>query len=126
MNMTAARLAAFAGLSLFVAAPAPAQPATLVIDVTSFAFAPKPIRLAASRPVTLTFVNRSGSGHDFSARNFFASSVIVGAPPAGGKIELAPRQSRSVTLTPRRGTYRAHCGHFMHKQFGMTAQIIVN
>ncbi|MEO7635723.1 MAG: cupredoxin domain-containing protein [Sphingomicrobium sp.] len=124
--MTAARFAALAAFSLLVTAPAVAQPAAITIDVTNFAFAPKPIHLAAGRPVTLNFVNRSSSRHDFTARNFFAASAISGAMPANGAIDLAPHQSRSITLTPRAGSYSAHCGHFMHKQFGMKTQIIVN
>lgn len=119
------RLAAIAAVCLH-AAPVTAQPSAITIDVTSFAFAPRPIRLAAGRPVTLTFVNRSGGGHDFTARSFFANSTISGAAPDNGAIALAPHQSRSVTLTPRAGTYTAWCSHFMHKQFGMRATIVVN
>ena len=124
--MPATHLAALAALSLLAAAPAAAQPAAVTIDVTNFAFAPQPIRLAAGRPVTLTFVNRSGSGHDFTARRFFAASAVSGARPANGEIELGPHQTRSITLTPRAGTYKAHCSHFMHKQFGMSAVIVVS
>ena len=119
------RRAAIAILFL-TATPAAAQPTAVAIDVTNFAFAPSPLHLAAGRPVTLTFVNRSSSRHDFTARTFFASSAIAGAAPAGGKIELAGHQSRSITLTPRAGSYTAHCGRFMHKQFGMSAQIVVH
>lgn len=111
---------------LFLATPAAAQPTAVAIDVTNFAFAPSPLHLAAGRPVTLTFVNRSSSRHDFTARAFFAASAIAGAAPAGGKIDLAGHQSRSITLTPRAGNYTAHCGRFMHKQFGMSAVIIVH
>lgn len=123
--MAGFRLGAIATAYLLSAAPLAAQPSAVTIDVTSFAFAPQPIRLAAGRPVTLTFVNRSGGGHDFTARNFFASSAISGTPPAGGAIALAPHQSHSITLVPRAGTYKAWCSHFMHKQFGMRATIIV-
>lgn len=123
--MAATRLAALAALSIFASAPAAAQPATVVIDVRSFSFAPRPIRLAAGRPVTLTFVNNSGGGHDFTARAFFANAVTSGAMPANGAIVLGPHQSRTITLTPRAGTYDAWCSHFMHKQFGMKTQIIV-
>ena len=57
---------------LAIAGAAPASPtvAQLTIDVRNFAFNPSPIHLAAGRPVTLTFVNRSGSNHDFTARAF--------------------------------------------------------
>lgn len=124
--MSATRFTALAALSLIAAAPAAAQPTTVVIDLWSFGFAPQPIRLAAGRPVTLTFVNRSGGGHDFTARRFFASSGMSAGAAPGGSIALAPRQSRSITLVPRAGTYPVHCSHFMHKQLGMRATIVVN
>jgi plastocyanin len=93
--------------------------------VQSFSFAPRPIHLRAGQPVTLTFVNRSGGGHDFTAKKFFASSRIVAGAAPDGEIELSGHQTRSITLVPRAGTYKAHCGHFMHKQMGMTDLIIV-
>ena len=43
------------------------------IQLASFSFAPKPIHLKAGKPVTLNFVNVSGSSHDFTAKQFFAS-----------------------------------------------------
>ena len=82
------RHAALAAISLASGTPLAAQPATQVINVWSFGFAPRPIQLAAGRPVTLVFVNSSGSSHDFTAPAFFANSVIsAGAAPAG-EIEL--------------------------------------
>ena len=103
-----------------------AQPAAVQVQVYSFGFTPKPIRLAAGRPVTLTFVNTSGNGHDFTAESFFASSSITAGAAPGGEIELKPHQSRSITLIPRAGTYKAHCSHFMHTTMGMQDQIIVS
>jgi hypothetical protein len=47
-----------------------------------------------------------------------------GAP--GGEIELRGHQTRSITLVPARGTYTAHCSHFMHTQMGMSDQIVVD
>ena len=119
------RLAAVAALSLF-AAPAAAQPAALTIDVQSFSFAPKPIHLRAGQPVTLTFVNRSGSSHDFTAVKFFATSRIMAGAAPDGEIKLAPHQTRTVTLVPSAGSYHAHCSHFLHKQMGMSDVIIVD
>ena len=119
------RLAALAAFSILAASPAVAQPASVTISVDSYSFAPKPIRLAAGRPVTLVFVNRSGHGHDFTAAGFFAASAITAGAAPGGEIELAGHESKSITLTPRAGTYHAHCSHFMHATFGMTDDIIV-
>jgi plastocyanin len=123
--MFAVRIAALAGLSLALASPVAAQPATYTIAVASFSFSPHPVQLAAGRPVTLTFVNRSGSGHDFTAREFFASSRILAGSAPGGEIELRGGESRSITLVPSAGTYQAHCGHFLHAAMGMTDQIVV-
>lgn len=119
-------LAAGAVLSLVCSASAAAQPAQLVIQVYSFGFAPHPIHLAAGRQVTLTFVNRSGSSHDFTAPGFFQHATIVSGALEGDEVELRPHESRTVTLVPRAGTYQAHCSHFFHKQMGMSDEIIVD
>jgi plastocyanin len=124
--MIASRLAALAALSLISFAPAAAQPAALTVTLQNFSFTPRPIHLKAGRPVTLTFVNRSGGGHDFTAKSFFASSRIIAGAAPGGEVELRGGETRSVTLIPRAGTYKAHCGHFMHKAFGMTDTIVVS
>jgi len=115
-----------ASLALSLGAPAAAQPATQTITVWSFGFAPRPIPLAAGRPVTLVFVNRSGGSHDFTASAFFARSTITAGAAPGGEIELRGHETKSVTLIPRAGTYPAHCSHFLHTQFGMSDQIVVN
>ena len=124
--MISIRPAALAALSLMLVAPAQAQPAGQTILVWSYGFSPRPLHLAAGQPVTLTFVNRSGSGHDFTAQRFFASSTITAGAAPGGEIDLAPHETRSVTLIPRAGTYAAHCSHFLHTQMGMSDQIVVD
>lgn len=124
--MSFSRLAAASALSLLFAAPATAQPAQVVIQLWSFGFSPQPIRLAAGRPVTLTFVNRSGSSHDFTAPGFFQHATIVSGGVEGDEVELRPHESKSVTLVPARGAYQAHCSHFLHKQMGMSDAIIVD
>jgi len=126
MSRSLLATAAVAVLCLTAAAPAAAQPARLVVQLYSFGFAPRPIHLAAGRPVTLTFVNQSSVGHDFTARTFFANARITAGAAPQGEIELSGHQSRSITLTPRAGTYEAHCSHFLHKQMGMTDRIVVN
>jgi plastocyanin len=125
--MSLSRLAAAAALSLLGVNPAAAQPAPAVtITVYSFGFAPNPIRLAAGRPVTLVFVNRSGSSHDFTAGAFFAASSIRAGAAPGGEVELRGHETKSITLVPRGGTYSAHCGHFLHSAFGMKDTIVVS
>lgn len=123
--MFAYRLAAVA-LSLAFIAPAHAQPAQMRIDLANFSYAPRPIHLAAGRPVTLTLVNRSRGGHDFTARKFFASSTIVAGAAPGGRIDVPARAVRTITLVPRAGTYNVFCSHFLHKQLGMQTRIVVS
>ena len=114
-------------LAAFVAGPATAQrPDTQGINVYSFGYTPKLIHLAAGRPVTLTFTNTSGSGHDFTAKEFFASSQVTAGAAPKGEIELKPHETKSITLVPRAGSYQVHCSHFMHTTFGMTGTIAVN
>jgi plastocyanin len=122
------RFAAAAAAALMFAAPAPAQPAQLTVQVWSFGFAPQPIHLRAGQPVTLTFINRSGSSHDFVAPGFFQHAKITsGAMPMQmSMIDLKPHETKSITLVPARGTYQAHCSHFLHKQMGMSDTIIVD
>lgn len=102
------------------------QPTTQTITIYNFGFTPRAIHLAAGKPVTLTFVNQSGSGHDFTAKAFFAAAKITAGVALNGSIELPPHQSATITLTPRAGHYPARCTHFLHKQFGMTATIVVD
>ena len=124
--MPAFRLIAAAALGL--AATASAQPVAApayTIVLYSYGYQPNPIVLRAGRPVTLTFVNRAGKGHDFTAARFFASSRILSGNAAGGEVGLGPGQSRSVTLIPAAGRYGVHCGHPFHKMLGMRGDIVV-
>jgi plastocyanin len=115
-----------AASAIAVGAEAPPGAAAVTIDVASFSFGPKPIRLAAGQPVTLSFVNQSGSSHDFTAKEFFAAANVTSGTVHGGKIDLPPHATSTITLVPRAGTYAAHCSHFLHASMGMTDEIIVN
>lgn len=123
--MLASRFAA-AAIAVMFAMPAPAQPAQLTVQVWSFGFAPQPIHLRAGQPVTLTFINRSGSHHDFVAPGFFQHAKITAGSAPDSEIDLMPHETKSITLVPARGTYQAHCSHFLHKQMGMSDTIIVD
>jgi plastocyanin len=124
--MSLSRVAAAAALASLFTAPAAAQQAPVVtVTLANFSFGPKPIQLAAGKPVTLTFVNQAGSGHDFTAREFFAASTITAGGAPDGKVELAGHETKSVTLIPRAGTYQVHCSHFLHASMGMTDTIVV-
>ena len=118
--------AAIGCLCMVIDVPVAAQPAAQTIEVWSYGFSPHPIHLAAGRRVTLYFVNRSGSGHDFAAGLFFSSSTIVSGDARDGEVELGPHETKRVTLIPRAGNYPAHCSHFFHKQMGMSDEIVVD
>src|SRR4051812_27831868 len=105
---------ALASAAFAVAQPAPKGVGVYTIDVQSFSFAPTPIHLAAGVPVTLVFVNHSGSSHDFTAPQFFAAATFVAGSAPKGEIDLPPHETRTVTLIPHAGDYKAHCSHFMH------------
>ena len=120
------RSAAAAALVLTFGAPGPAQPASQTIVMSNFKYSPPTLHLAAGRPVTLTFVNRSGGGHDFTAKAFFANSTITAGAAPGGEVEVRGRGTKSITLIPRAGTYSAHCSHFLHTPMGMRGTILVN
>ena len=123
--MLALRVTAAAAISFLAGDPAAAQPAARTIYVWSYHFAPDPIDLAAGRPVTLTFVNRSGSSHDFTSPTFFAYARVISGDVRNGTVELPPGETKRVTLVPRLGTYRAHCSHFLHSLLGMNDTIVV-
>jgi uncharacterized cupredoxin-like copper-binding protein len=115
-----------AALLLAAASPAAASPYAIQrIDLANFRFMPRQVELSANRPVTLIISNASGSGHDFTAPEFFASSRIIAGAAPGGKIAMPGHATRSITLVPRAGTYRLHCSHFLHSSFGMTGTIVV-
>ena len=127
--MFSSRLWIVAAAPAAFVAPAAAQapaPSAVTIELASFSFSPTPIHLAAGRPVTLTFANRASSGHDFTAKEFFAAATITAGSAPGGKIPLAAHETKSITLVPRAGTYQAHCSHFLHASMGMTDQIVVD
>ena len=75
--------------------------------------------------MTLTFVNRAGKGHDFTAAKFFASSRILAGSVSGGEVDLDGGQSKSLTLVPAVGRYKVHCGKPFHKMLGMSGDIVV-
>jgi plastocyanin len=111
---------------LLLASAAPAQtPAAQTISLYSYGFKPGPIALQAGRPVTLKFVNTSTKSHDFTAPEFFRASRIVSGNVTKGEVELSGGETKSVTLIPAAGRYRAHCSRPFHTMFGMKTNIVV-
>jgi uncharacterized cupredoxin-like copper-binding protein len=127
-------LAAAFVLAAPVAAPGAQQPdwnrAPLVeVALANFKFTPRTIRLRAGQPVRLHLVNRSGGGHDFTAREFFAAASVRPQDRGAiidGSVEVRGRQGREIALVPRAGRYKLKCTHTLHKTLGMSGVILVD
>jgi plastocyanin len=116
-----------------LAAPAPAQDmpaATVRIELSSFSYSPGTLTLAHGQAYEIVFVNKSGSGHDFTAPAFFGSAMIAPADAGkvtGGRVRLHGREEVKVTLLPlRAGVYEFHCSHPLHASIGMRGSISVS
>ena len=107
-------------------APAPdwSRAERVEIELSSFDYRPRTVRLRAGQPVVLHLVNRSGGGHDFTARAFFAAAALS-RPVPGGRIDLKGGESRDVALVPKAGRYKVKCTHAFHSTLGMTGEIVV-
>jgi plastocyanin len=115
-------------LAVPAAAPAQTAPRTVDVQLTSFDFAPRELRLRAGAPVILRLTNPGGGGHNFSAPSFFAAAAIAPGQNVilrDGAIEVPSRQTVTLRLTPARGSYRLRCTHTLHTAFGMRGRIIV-
>jgi uncharacterized cupredoxin-like copper-binding protein len=108
----------------------PAAPQVVTVQLASFSFSPSELALQRGHAYRLHLVNGAGGGHDFSAPQFFAASLIAPedrAKVVGGKVRLKGKQAIDITLTPQTaGTYKLTCTHFMHTTFGMTGRIVVS
>ena len=100
------------------------------IALSNFRYTPSAIALHHGQSYVLHFINQSGGGHDFSAREFFTAASVDPADRArisNGEVALRGGESADVHLiAPEPGRYKAHCTHFMHSAFGMKATIIVD
>jgi uncharacterized cupredoxin-like copper-binding protein len=119
-----------AGVVVTLPASARVAPARVEITLANFSFTPSAITLKAGQPVTLHFVNAGSGGHDFTAPQFFKAASMDAATRTRlgkkGRLELDPGTSADITLTPKAGTYKVKCGHFLHAGLGMTGKITVS
>jgi uncharacterized cupredoxin-like copper-binding protein len=125
------KASAFLFASLLLVAPASAETAARVdIILANFSFTPSAIMLKTGQPVTLHFENKGSGGHDFTAPQFFKAATMDAATRSKlgpkGKVSLESGTSMDVTLTPKAGSYKAKCSHFLHAGFGMTGTITVS
>ncbi len=117
----------FAAAVILCAAPLRpvAAQARLTVTLNSHDFKPGPIYLKAGKPVRITLSNPSATAHEFRAPDFFYWSTMRNPIP-GGVIRLESGETRTITLTPRRGSYKLKCGRFGHAFLGMSTMIIVH
>jgi uncharacterized cupredoxin-like copper-binding protein len=81
------------------------------IDVTlsNFEYFPRTLHVRAGVPVRLYFVNASGGGHDFTARDFFAAATVKAEDQSiidNGSIEVRGGETQDVALVPAAGVTR--------------------
>ena len=122
-------IAAFLLSTAAAAQPAPdwSHAQRVEVKLSNFSFSPKIIHLRAGRPVLLHLSNVSSGGHDFTARQFFAASVVRDRSAVrGGSVEVGKHRSVDIVLVPRAGRYPLKCGHTLHKTFGMSGEIVVD
>jgi uncharacterized cupredoxin-like copper-binding protein len=101
---------------------------TVEVSLSNFDFTPRHIQLEAGVPYALHFVNTASGGHDFTAPEFFAAARVApgdSAAIAGGQVELAGGQDKTIRLIPAAGTYKLACTHLGHAALGMTGDIAV-
>jgi plastocyanin len=101
---------------------------TIEIVMNNFQFSPNNISLHAGQHYRLHFVNHGPSGHNFTAKEFFASARIAPEDASmvhDGKIELGNGETGDIRLVPVRGVYPAKCTHLFHASLGMKGSITV-
>ncbi|MFC4291029.1 cupredoxin domain-containing protein [Sphingorhabdus arenilitoris] len=114
-----------------VATSARTQEATGKVEISlkNFKFTPADITLTAGKTVTLIFINEGTGGHNFIAKEFFASAQMDTETRTKlgkkGVVELNKGARMEITLTPKVGSYKVKCGHFLHAGLGMTGSISV-
>ncbi|HEX3673761.1 MAG TPA: cupredoxin domain-containing protein [Rhizomicrobium sp.] len=130
--MTPFRFVLAATAALLAASPSFAQiaPQQVTVSLTNFAFTPDTLNLKANTAYRLHLTNDGTSGHNFTAKEFFASSTIAPADASkvdkDGEVEVPKGTSVDVTVTPAKaGSYDLTCTHFLHTTFGMKGQIVV-
>ena len=127
------RFAALLSVPLIVigAQPAASQTPTVIgVQLANFSFTPESIILDHGHSYVLRLANVADGGHDFTAPEFFAASVIAADDRRlieDGEVEVPPGQVREIHLTApgATGKYHLKCSHSFHKMFGMSGSIIV-
>lgn len=101
---------------------------TVEISLENFKFSPSEVNLQAGHPYALKIVNAASGGHDLTAPDFFAASMVDAEDAsriADGQVDLEGGETAIVRLVPSAGEYKLACTHFGHSALGMTGKIIV-
>ena len=124
--------AAASGRAAAAAAVDWAKAEAVTVTLDEFAFAPDAVTFRAGRPYALTLVNAGGSGHTFTAPEFFRAIALRAPSPGAGtgaqgaleSVALAAGARRTlefVAVTP--GAYALKCERPLHSVFGMKGTI---
>ncbi len=99
------------------------------VALSSYEFSPARVTLVHGTAYRLHLTNTGGKGHNFSAPQLFAASLIAPQDQAkveDGTIEVDGGQTVDVVFVPMTpGEYDIRCTHFLHSAFGMHAKAIV-
>jgi len=109
-----------------------AEDVTVTLD--EFSFTPDALTFRAGRTYKLTLVNAGGTGHTFTAPEFFRAVAMRPPAPGQGAHGEAPIESIAVDDGQRRtvefvavtpGEYKLKCERPLHSAFGMHGTITI-
>ena len=96
--------------------PQPAEPQTVHLEATEFAFNTPTVTVQAGHPVILHFTNKGQIDHELAIEEWGVQTEL-----------LRPGQSATVTFTPQEtGTFTFFCAIPGHPAAGMTGAITVS
>lgn len=97
------------------AAAGAAQPAAVTIDMVDIAFKPNAFTIPANTDVTVTLVNQGAALHNFSITDHKNPNV----KNLGISVDVAPGETKTVTIDAPAGDYYFFCNQPGHEQAGM-------
>ena len=129
LSLALAALGAVPGNGQVAAPPDVPRVEAVRLDLSNFRVAPRRLTLVRGRAYVIELVNRSASGHDFTARGLLGSSRVSGAAAAGlakGSIDVPAGSRVRIAIVPLKpGGFEFHCGHPLHAALGMRGRIDV-
>jgi uncharacterized cupredoxin-like copper-binding protein len=98
------------------------------VELSDFQFSPRSIHLRSGDRVVVLLANRTGSGHNFSAPEFFAAAQVDPASMSHvqhGTVEVPKHSTVAIVLVPAAGRFLLKCSHPLHSTLGMKGVIVV-